>query len=291
MKILFIINPVSGNKSNDKVILHIHQRAIEEGFDFKFLYTTGSNDDAVVREQLAAYKPDRVIVGGGDGTLQMVARNMLYSPIEFGILPLGSANGFSTSLGISSNLMEAVDQMINSRKTKPLDLLKFNGEHICIHLGDIGINARMVKEYHESEGRGMISYAKHLLSSMQESPLLQFTITTPDETVQKQGYMLAFANANKYGTGVHISEGSVSDGKFEICNVERIAFEDALKAGLTIFNVFIDKEMFADVISCAKAEITISEKIHFQIDGEYMGTTDRLSIEVIPSAIKLLIPD
>jgi diacylglycerol kinase (ATP) len=289
MKILFIINPISGNKNNDAVILHVHKRAVELGFDFKFIYTTGKQDDELIQTQMKHYNPDRVIAGGGDGTLQLVAKNILRSKIPMGVLPLGSANGFATAIDLPSDPLAVADIMINSSKTKPLDLLKFNDEHLCIHLGDIGINARMVKEYGDSEQRGMMGYAKHLIKSMQESPLLEYTIKTPGKTYKQEGYMLAFANANKYGTGIHISEGSVSDGKFEICNVERIALEDAVKAGLTILNVFVDKNMFADVISCEWAQIQVSEKTHFQIDGEYMGMIDRLSIQVLSSAIPLIV--
>lgn len=290
MKILFIINPVSGNKSSDEVILHIHKRAIELGFDFKFVYTTGAHDDELIQTQIRQYNPNRIIAGGGDGTLQMVARNMVRTKIPFGILPLGSANGFATALGLGADPIEAVDIMINSTKTEPLDLLKFNDEHLCIHLGDIGINARIVQEYGNSEERGMMAYAKHLVKSMKEAPLLNYTIKTPGKTYEKEGYMLAFANANKYGTGIHISKGSVSDGKFEICNVERIALEDAVKASLTILNVFVDANMFADVVSCEWAQVQISEKAPFQIDGEYMGMTDRLSIQVLAGAVPLIVP-
>lgn len=290
MKILFVINPTSGKKSNDDVILHIHKRAIELGFDFKFIYTTGSNDDELIQTQIRQYNPNKIIAGGGDGTLQTVARNMLRTKIPLGIIPLGSANGFATALGLASDPIDAVDIMINSTKIEPLDLLKFNDEHLCIHLGDIGINARIVQEYGNSDEKGMMAYAKHLVKSMKESPLLNYTIKTPGKTYHKEGYMLAFANANKYGTGVHISEGSVSDGKFEICNVERIAFEDVVKASLTILNVFVDANMFADVISCEWAQVQISEKAPFQIDGEYMGMTDRLSIQVLASAVPLIVP-
>ena len=101
--------------------------------------------------------------------------------------------------------------------------------------------------------------------------------------------MLAFANANKYGTGIHISEGTVDDGRFEICNVPRIALDDAIKSGLTALNVFIDKNMFSDVISCEHAEIAISEKVHFQIDGEYMGMVDKLTVGILPSSVPLLV--
>jgi len=186
--------------------------------------------------------------------------------------------------------VEALDIVIGAKRTVPLDLLIFNNKHVCIHLGDIGINARMVKEYANSEGRGMIAYARHLMSSMKESELLKYTIVTPDATYHKEGYMLAFANANKYGTGIHISDGSVHDGRFEISNVPRIALDAAIKAGLTALNIFVDKDMFADVISCEFAEVTISEKVHFQIDGEYMGMTDRLTVGILPSSIPLLVP-
>jgi diacylglycerol kinase family enzyme len=119
---------------------------------------------------------------------------------------------------------------------------------------------------------------------------MKYIIRTPEETYEKEGYMLAFANGHQYGTGVKISEGKVWDGKFEICNVPKIAFDEAIKAGLTALNVFVDKNMFSDVITCTKAEITIDQPTDFQIDGEYMGEVDKLKVEIVPAAVKLLVP-
>lgn len=289
MKLLFIINPSAGKTRNDKVILHIHKRAEKRNFDFKCLYTTGKGDDEAIQEQLKKFKPDRVIAAGGDGTVQLVARNLNGKDILLGILPLGSANGMATALGLPQHT-EAVDFLIDATHFIRLDLLKFNDDHLCIHLGDIGINALMVKKYGAESGKGMIGYAKHLLSSIKESPLLTYSIKTPEATYYKEGYLLAFANAHKYGTGVHISNGQVWDGKFEICNVPEIALNEALKAGLTALNVFVDKNMFSDVISCTAAEISIDQKTDFQIDGEYMGKVDFLKVAIIPAAIRLLVP-
>jgi len=289
MKVLFILNPISGNKSNDDAILRIHQLAVETPYDFKVLYTTGKNDEKSILDEIKWYKPDRIIAGGGDGTLQLVARTIREMDTPFGVLPLGSANGFATAIGMPKDPSEAVDIVINAKHTVPLDLLIFNNKHLCIHLGDIGINARMVKEYSQSDDRGMMAYARHLMSSMKESELVNYSIRTPERTYKKEGFMLAFANADKYGTGVQISEGTVDDGKFEICNVPRIALDAAIKAGLTALNVFIDKDMFSDVISCEHAEVSISQKVHFQIDGEYMGMTDKLTVDILPSSVPLLV--
>lgn len=289
MKVLFILNPISGNKSNDDAILRIHQLAVETPYDFKVLYTTGKNDEKSILDEIKWYKPDRIIAGGGDGTLQLVARTIREMDTPFGVLPLGSANGFATAIGMPKDPSEAVDIVINAKHTVPLDLLIFNNKHLCIHLGDIGINARMVKEYSQSDDRGMMAYARHLMSSMKESELVNYSIRTPERTYKKEGFMLAFANADKYGTGVQISEGTVDDGKFEICNVPRIALDAAIKAGLTALNVFIDKDMFSDVISCEHAEVSISQKVHWQIDGEYMGMTDKLTVDILPSSVPLLV--
>jgi diacylglycerol kinase (ATP) len=289
MKILFVINPNSGKTNNNKAILRIHDLAVQMEFDFKFLYTNGRNDDQRILDALREYRPDRVIAGGGDGTIQLVARNLLGFDVLMGLLPLGSANGMVTALGLPQNV-QAVDTVINAEHFIRLDLLKFNDDHICVHLGDLGINALMVKKYGQQNSKGMLGYAKHLISSIKESPMVQYTIKTPEGNYEKEGYMLAFANAHKYGTGIHISEGEVWDGKFEICNVPKIALDEAIKAGLTCINVFVDKNMFTDVISCTAAEVAISEKIPFQIDGEYIGETDHLKVEILPGAIKLLVP-
>jgi diacylglycerol kinase (ATP) len=289
MKILFIINPVSGATSNDSAILLIHKTAAYRKTDFKFFYTSSESNDDLIQDQLREYKPDRVVACGGDGTVQTVGRNLMNKNIPMGILPLGSANGLATALGLPENLEESVNLVFNATKTLRLDLLRINKKEICTHLADIGINAKMIKNYKEKDEKGMLGYAKYLFQSIKESPLLSYTIKTGKRSYDKEGYMIVIGNANMYGTGIRISEGSVSDGKFEICNVPKIALDEAIKAGLTKFNVFVDKDMFADVISCASAEIKIDRKVEFQIDGEYMGEVDYLHISVIPSAIPVLI--
>src|SRR5690606_6224628 len=152
-------------------------------------------------------------------------------------------------------------------------------------------NALLIKNYEENNERGMMGYARFLIKSIQESELLNYRIGTSAGTEEKDGYMLIVSNAPKYGTGVHISDGSISDGLFEIRNVRKIDLDAAITAGLTIFNVFIDREMFSDIIRADSAEIHISPSAHFQIDGEYMGETNHLKIAIMRSAIQVLIPD
>jgi diacylglycerol kinase (ATP) len=288
MKILFVINPAAGGKDHDETIKQIEEVSGSKGLQTKFIFTNGKDDEAKVIRSLREFAPDKVAAGGGDGTIRMVARNLIEFKLPLGILPLGSANGLAKALEIPTDPLQALELILTTGQVRKMDMLRFNDEHLCIHLADIGVNALIVKKYEEGGERGLIGYAKNLMSSIQESPPLKIIIRTPDGITTKEGYMMAFANAHKYGTGVQISEGSVSDGKFEICNVEKIALDEAIKAGLTILNVFVDKNMFSDVISCPEAEVEIDQPVDFQIDGEYMGKVTHLKIEIIPGCVKLL---
>jgi diacylglycerol kinase (ATP) len=285
------MNPTSGRAPAEEVIPLIQNLSEEAGQEHLVHFTTGENDDRLLQEKIRACAPDRVTACGGDGTVQLVGRNLIGMDLPMGILPLGSANGLATALAIPKNTEDALRVIMQSEHTLPLDVMRINDEYICMHLSDLGTNALLVKNYEEAGDKGMIGYAKHLISSIRQSDLMKFKITTPEGTFHKEGYMLMIANAHKYGTGVQISEGSPSDERFEICNVQNIDLESAIKAGLTAINIFIDKEMFSDVISCREAVIKISPKAHLQIDGEYIGEVSELKINIISSAINVILPD
>lgn len=288
MKTLFVVNPIAGGNNHGETVEELKKRLDGGAVNATFLMTTGEDDEKRIREAIATSSPDRVIAAGGDGTIQLVGKLLMPLNIPMGILPLGSANGLATALGIRGETYELLERLLNTTHIRPLDMLRFNGEHLCIHLADIGVNALLVKKYEESGQRGLMGYARFLLPAIQETPAYEIEVRTPDQHYRKSGVMMAFANAHKYGTGVQISEGSVSDGKFEIINVEEVTLDEAIKAGLTILNVFVDDNMFSDVITCREAEVIITPKAHFQIDGEYMGLTNHLTIEIVPAALKLL---
>ncbi len=289
MRYLFIINPTSGPSNSEDSTTSIQKAFENNNHHYRIFHTTGENDSQLIRTEYQQYSPDCVIACGGDGTVQLVARSLVGTHARLGILPLGSANGLAKALNIPDKTEAALELIATKPNTIDLDLIKIN-DHICIHLSDIGTNALLVKSYEESGDKGMIGYAKHLMSSIRESEQLRYTITTDAETVHATGYMLMIANANQYGTGVKISDGSVSDGKFEICNVKEITFPEAVKASLTALNIFVDKDMFSDVISCAEAEIKIDRAVHLQIDGEYIGEVNRIHAKILPAAFKLMVP-
>lgn len=82
-----------------------------------------------VRAALAAKAP-MVIVGGGDGSLSSTVDDFLGTETVFAVLPLGTANSFSRTLGIGIDLDSAVDTILHGRKMR-IDLGSIDGDYFA----------------------------------------------------------------------------------------------------------------------------------------------------------------
>ena len=84
----------------------------------------------------------RVIVGGGDGTVNSAAGALAGSKVGLGILPLGTLNHFARDLGIPFDLDQAA-AAIASGKERRVDIAEVNG-HPFVNNASIGLYPLMV---------------------------------------------------------------------------------------------------------------------------------------------------
>ena len=84
----------------------------------------------------------RVIVGGGDGTVNSAAGVLAGSKVGLGILPLGTLNHFARDLGIPFDLDQAA-AAIASGKERRVDIAEVNG-HPFVNNASIGLYPLMV---------------------------------------------------------------------------------------------------------------------------------------------------
>ncbi len=166
MKLLFVVNPISGGVDKEPFLKSSAVLCDKYGIDFHVFKTTGQDDENKLKQVLEEYRPDKVLSAGGDGTTLFTALTLLGTNYPMGIIPLGSANGMAVELAVNLNPIEALKDVIMSDRIAGLDLLKVNSQHYSLHLGDIGINAQIVKGYSEDSRRGMATYAKYFLNEL-----------------------------------------------------------------------------------------------------------------------------
>ncbi len=287
INILFVINPGSGTKGKPDWEDEINKFFEPLQHTKEIFLLTGKNDAASITERIESKKFDRVVAVGGDGTVMLVAKLLLGKDISLGILPAGSANGMAKELMIPDTPSEALNIIINGL-IKCTDVIKINNKDICVHLSDIGLNAQLIKYFDEGKLRGKWGYARVILKTLWHKQKMQVIIESGKMEVKRVAFMVVLANASKYGTGAVINpEGDLHDGLFEVVIVRKLAFVELLKM---LFRPRAFNPKNIEVFKAESATISTQHRVHFQVDGEYMGKLRRVEAVIIPSQLNLILP-
>ena len=289
MDILFLINPISGGIDKTELIDDIKSLCTLHVINYRLYYTKKAGNEELF-SLLDDFSPERIVVVGGDGTLNFAVKKLSYLKIPFGLISLGSANGSAKEISLSTNRVEALTDAVFSTNYLESDVLEINGR-LCVHLADIGTNAEIVRKFEKEPERGFMSYAKHLLSSMADSEEKDFSISANGNDYSWTGYMLTFANAAKYGSGIIINPGgNISDGYFELCNIKDFSIEAILMLGLSKISDSLPLKDFIQQIKTKRAIVETKEEYLLQIDGELIGEFLRFEVEIKENFFRFVIP-
>jgi diacylglycerol kinase (ATP) len=285
-KFLFIINRSSGTNTPD------WQKIIADYFTaFNHIVEVYQlpNDFNVksIIEKIVLFSPNRVIAVGGDGTIKLVAECLMHTKTPLGILPAGSANGLAKELHIPEDPAKALDVIVTGH-LKKIHLIKINN-HICVHLSDIGLNAHAVKKFEKLPRRGMWGYVRAAWKVVWVNPVMLVNMQMANETSKQRAHMIVIANATQYGSGAVINPiGKLDDNLFEIIVVKKISLRELFKM---IFSHNAYDSTKTEVFQTNTLRIRSTKKVHFQIDGEYLGKVNEVNATLLPDAIEIIVPN
>ena len=287
LRFLFVVNPISGGnaKADVEEIIRRHFQGTEHVLELYEL--KGEHDHTSLEHWIKDWKPDRVIAVGGDGTLKLVAEQVIDTKISIGLLPAGSANGMAKDLGIPLDL-EACMDIITEGREEWIDVIRINDKEICLHLSDIGLNAHMIKYFEEGYRRGKWGYAREMLRVLVNKKLIKAQITTGNKRIMRKAFMIVLANARMYGTGAMINpDGKLDDGLLEVVILRRISLWEVLKMFLK-YGRFNPKK--TEVVQAEEVTISSKKAAYFQVDGEYRGKLKTVHAKVHRNALRILLP-
>jgi diacylglycerol kinase family enzyme len=286
LRFLFAVNPASGSAEKVDWQATIRDYFADLPHSAEVLELTGEDDETALQEHIAEHRPDRLVAVGGDGTVKLVAEQALAANLPLGVLPAGSANGMAPELDLPLDPTEALDVAVGGTE-KAVDVLYFNGDDLCLHLADIGLNAQLVRYAQRQNWRGMLGYARAAFWSLLHKRLMRVRIQTDEGTVERTAFMVVLANARVYGTGATINpDGDVSDGRFEVVVLRRLVGRELLK----MFWRFRPFDAAAvEIFSTTEVHLEIKRPVEFQVDGEYRGRATRVDAEIRPGALRVLV--
>ena len=288
-KVHVVVNPAAGQ---DKPILNVLNDVFHPaGVDWDNSLTHKSGDAARLAAEAAESGVDLVAAYGGDGTQMEVANGLLGTNVPQAILPGGTDNVMAHDLGISIDLKEAAELIVNSSKRRAIDLVKTE-ERVFMLRAFTGLETEEEVSREEKDKYGQLAYLKASFQFMREIEEAHYKATVDGEFIEGEALTCFVLNAGSIGgiMGIEIpkvGDVSISDGFLDL-----FAITKGVKPLRAISkHIFQHEGSDAGVYHWRGKEITLeSDPIQsVWIDGEFGGKTP-MTFTVMPEALEMVVP-
>ena len=287
--IRFIVNPTSGPRSNENVVNRIEEFLNHEKYSHDIVFTEYAGHAPDLARQAAQEGCAVVVAVGGDGTMNEVARGLLYSDTALALLPKGSGNGLARHLLVPMGLKGALE-VINGGHITSIDSGSING-HPFFTAGGIGFDAYISSVFAGNKKRGLKTYVELVLKEVLHYNHLPVSIRINGKTIDTDCYVLAIANAAQYGNNAYIAPfADIRDGLFDVCLVRKLDVIKALNLSYSMLTKQKASPDTAEYFTTDKLEVSTAHKIMFHADGEYLGEASAFTIEMLPQSLKVVTP-
>ena len=218
-KMLFLMNPFSGQKRANRFLADIFLLYSQAGYDVTVHMTTGTGSarEAVCR---LGSGMDLIVCCGGDGTFNETITGMIQMGFQMpiGYIPAGSTNDFASSLKLSTNIMQAARDILEGEPVS-YDVGKF-GDRYFSYVASFGAFARTSYTTPQSI-KNALGHTAYLLEGIQEISQIRkehVRMELEDQVVEDDFLFGAICNSTTIGGILTLDPKRVdmADGLLEI---------------------------------------------------------------------------
>lgn len=274
--ILFIINPIAGRGKAKTLIPLIENKMENHNIRFKMVITQRPKQATqIAEENVDEY--NILVAVGGDGTVNEVAKGIINKNKGIlGIIPSGTGNDMSKSLGIPNDLEKALEIILKGNKTK-VDIGKANSYNF-LNIASVGFDAEVVRNNIKIKKiiKSSISYVFSVIYTLLKFKNKEVIIEINGEVLNEKILLLAVGSGKYYGGGMKILPmAKIDDGYLHICIISNINKLLSLSLFPTIFKGnHIRHTKYVETYRAKTVNIKSKEEISLNIDGEVMRSKE-----------------
>jgi YegS/Rv2252/BmrU family lipid kinase len=289
-KIVFVYNPISGSHKLLPVVPIIEKFINNDIYDYEIINTQHKGHATEIAREYAARRYDAVIAVGGDGTVNEVGCGLIGSDTALGIIPCGSGNGLARHLGIPIDPFKAVKWLDKSIFTD-IDYGTMNGQPFFCTCG-VGFDAKVSDSFSKAGTRGVLTYLESIMKEIATYHNETYKLSFDDSSETFEAFFITCANADQWGNNAFIAPtASLQDGLLDVIAAHPFNVVDAPLIAFQLFNRQIDKNPKVSVRKCNGVTITREKEGPAHYDGDPVIMGREIRIEIVPSGLKVLIPD
>jgi diacylglycerol kinase (ATP) len=286
MRVLVIVNP--GASRAETAI-----QALSQWFSAHattIFVRTASVDD--LKKALADHgaSADRIVIGGGDGTISAALPALLQLNKPLAVLPLGTANDFARTIGVPADAMAAAEVALNGREHR-IDVGSVNGRPF-INVASVGLAAKVT----EAQSKGLkrrwrvLSYLISLWRAAWEArPFYSEVELDGARAWSGAVYQVSVGNGRFHGGGLTVADhAAIDDGKFDLYLVRPGAAWQLLACASHLRFGFAQPDLLKRG-TATRVTLRTAMPRPINVDGELDAATPA-TFELIPGALTVIVP-
>jgi lipid kinase YegS len=264
-----------------------------EGHELEVRVTWEFGDGARLVAEASRDGIERVIAGGGDGSVNEIANGLMQLAEgrrpAMGILPLGTANDFATACGVPVDPRAALELAIEGEEV-PVDLARAN-DHYFINIASAGFGAAITVET-PVELKNFLGGGAYtimgLLKALKFRPY-EGSLRTPDGKMEGAVIVGAICNGRQAGGGQILApEARIDDGLLDIVLLRPFPITDVPVVAAEI----AEPNPEGRYVSCFQApwiEVASKGPMPVNLDGEPISENE-IRFEIVPRALRMVLP-
>ena len=297
-EILFILNPAACHGTASSILPEIARILEEKGLSYDVAETKAPRHATeLARDAAGSY--DVIISVGGDGTAHETANGILQAtggdgsgPV-FGVIPIGSGNDFSRTLGMFGDESTRVQRLLSCQEV-PFDAGTCNGEYF-IETFSIGLDANIANRtiYLREQGSTLKNTPLYLRAALDVFTKfydpVELEIELDGERFQKNCLIFACQIGPSYGGGFPIAlDAKPDDGLFDTISAPYVSRRVALPLFLQVMKgKHAGRTDVLDFRTAKHVHLKAGHELTGQLDGE-PWTFDEFDLQLLPGALKVL---
>jgi diacylglycerol kinase (ATP) len=234
---------------------------------------------------------DRILVSGGDGTINRVLPHLCELGVPLGILPMGTANDLARTLAIPDDPEAAVAIALRGTVVR-IDLGRVNGE-LFANVASIGLGPKVTEKLSADLKKhlGVLGYPRAVLSAYAESKPFRCRISVDGGRERRlRSLHLAVGNGRFYGGGATVFEdAAIDDQRLDLYSLSPMPLWRLM--WLAPWVKLGRHRQVEDVFTehGTTIRISTSRELSVSADGEILTQTPA-HFEVLPGALAVVVP-
>jgi diacylglycerol kinase (ATP) len=291
---LVVINPVSGVGRRDAggaAEVEAARTALAAGgFDATVVVTTGPGHASEATRRACASGAALVVAGGGDGTMNEVARVLAFGPVPLARVPAGSGIGLARDLGVPRDPRAALAVATAGRPWR-IDAGAVNGA-LFFNVAGLGLDARIAHAFAANSGRrGLRRYVQISARELMRYQAREYEIDWHEGRTSTRALFIALANSRQYGGHGCIAPRAVlDDGRLDLVVVDDLPLWRVLQRVPSFFRGTLRPGRGVAMQSFTQARIATGAPWELHLDGEPSAGSSALDVAVHPAALSVVAP-